>query len=68
MLRPSSEATEAVVKWLEDAGITLIDENGDWINFIATTAQAEELLDTQFEIYRHEMQDMGMSCCLPASD
>ena len=61
MLRPSSEATEAVLSWLEGSGITQIEENGEWVNFVATVATAEELLDTRFAIYRHEAQNVGKS-------
>ena len=61
MLRPSSEATTAVLSWLEYNGIRDIEENGEWINFVASTEQAEELLDTQFAVYRHESQNIGES-------
>ena len=59
MLRPSAEATEAVKEWLEDAGVAGVEDDGEWMNFVATTSQAEELLDTQFAVYRHEMQNIG---------
>jgi tripeptidyl-peptidase-1 len=54
LLRPSQGATDAVLAWLQDAGISQrdIQEKGDWINFRATVAQAEKLMDTTFEVYR----------------
>ena len=61
MLRPSHEATEAVTLWLGDVGITGVEDDGEWISFVATTAQAEELLHTRFEIYRHDEQDIRRS-------
>lgn len=32
MLRPSPEATAAVISWLEDGGIYDIEENGEWVS------------------------------------
>ena len=59
ILRPSPGATSAVIEWLQTAGIYDIEENGEWINFVATTAQAESLLDTKFATYRHELSNIG---------
>jgi len=55
MLRPHPEATESVLAWLREAGIASesVVDDGDWINFISTVGQAEELLDTKFDIYRN---------------
>ena len=58
ILRPTPQATSAVMDWLETAGIYNIEENGEWINFVTTTAQAESLLDTRFAIYRHELSNI----------
>lgn len=61
MLRPSRKATEAVTQWLDNAGITDVEDDGEWINFVTTAAQVEELLQTEFAIYRHEPQNIGES-------
>ena len=61
MLRPATEASEAVKEWLEESGITSLQDDGEWINFLATTEQVEELLDTRFAIYRHGIQNIGES-------
>ena len=44
--------------WLEAAGIYDIEENGEWVYFVATTAQAESLLDAKFTIYRHVLSNI----------
>ncbi|KAF2726224.1 subtilisin-like protein [Polychaeton citri CBS 116435] len=58
MLRPHAEATQAVLTWLKTVGISsdVIIDDGDWINFIATVEQAEELLDTRFGVFRNKVQ------------
>lgn len=54
MLRPHPEATESVLSWLKNAGVASEDiaDDGEWINFMATVKEAENLLDTTFDIYR----------------
>jgi tripeptidyl-peptidase-1 len=54
MLRPSAEATEAVMSWLENAGVGSedIEEDGEWINFVAPISTAEKLLNAKFTTYQ----------------
>lgn len=59
MLKPTKEASEAVNEWLESAGITQVEDDGEWIGFVATVGQAEELLDTRFAVYRNERFNIG---------
>lgn len=58
LLRPSSEATDAVMRWLEESGVRSqdIEEDGEWINFIAPVSTAEEMMDAQFTTYRSVLQ------------
>ncbi|MBE7159466.1 MAG: hypothetical protein INR62_13720, partial [Rhodospirillales bacterium] len=58
-----------VNEWLKSAGITEVEDDGEWIGFIATVEQAEELLDTEFKVYRSERFNMGMDggFCRPSS-
>jgi tripeptidyl-peptidase-1 len=58
MLRPTPQATSAVMDWLQAEGVYDIEDKGEWINFVATTAQAESLLDTKFAIYHHELSNI----------
>lgn len=59
LLRPTPQSTEAVLKWLKDSGISAeeIEDDGEWINFIATISQAEEMMDTTFETYQSTLRD-----------
>ena len=54
LIKPREESTNAVLSWLEDSGIPPEDivNDGEWINFMATVATAEELLDTTFKSYQ----------------
>ena len=60
MLRPSSEASSAVLTWLRSEGISPADvENtGDWINFYLPAAEAERILDTKFYYYSNTVNGM----------
>jgi len=53
MLQPSSDASEAVLGWLESQGVPRVDieDDGDWINFYVPTVEAERILDTRFHYY-----------------
>lgn len=58
LLKPMPEASAAVVEWLNSTGIQDINDDGEWIEFTATVEQAEELLDTQFAVYRNDRFDI----------
>jgi tripeptidyl-peptidase-1 len=53
MLLPSDDAIDAVVNWLQYAGVPDIEEDADWINFRTTVGVANKLLDTKFQWYTH---------------
>lgn len=44
-----------MLSWLEDSGIPSGDivDDGEWINFLATVATAEDMLDTKFKSYQN---------------
>lgn len=54
MLRPSVEATGAIMDWLEDSGVRSsdIEDDGEWINFVAPVSTAEKMMDTRFMVYQ----------------
>ncbi|KAF2488512.1 tripeptidyl-peptidase-like protein [Lophium mytilinum] len=54
MLRPSPEATVAVIEWLRDSNVRSedIEEDGEWINFVASVSTAEKMMDAKFTTYR----------------
>lgn len=58
MLRPEAKATDSIVSWLEASGINGddIEDDGEWINFVATVSQAEKMMDTKFNVYRSEIR------------
>lgn len=57
MLRPRSTASQSVLNWLQTEGVPSedIEDSGDWINFYATTAAAERILNTKFFSYRNSV-------------
>ena len=61
MLKPSQHAVDAVKTWLLQSEVSSTDvkDDGEWINFHATIAQAEALMSTSFQRFRrsdHESQ------------
>lgn len=54
---PAKEAVDAVSAWLHSAGIHASrlsqSANKQWLQFDATTAEAEELLQTKYHFYEH---------------
>ncbi|KAJ5773657.1 Peptidase S8/S53 subtilisin/kexin/sedolisin [Penicillium paradoxum] len=51
MLQPSAESAGSVRDWLENAGITRIHQDADWITFYTTVETANELLAANFQFY-----------------
>ncbi|OBT61237.1 hypothetical protein VE03_09669 [Pseudogymnoascus sp. 23342-1-I1] len=62
MLKPRAESTDSVMSWLDSAKVPAADikNDGEWINFRATVAQAEELLSTKFYVYKHNEDNKEM--------
>lgn len=54
MLRPSVEATDAILEWLQESGVSTgdIEDDGEWINFVASVSTAEKMMDAKFKIYQ----------------
>ncbi|KAF8322236.1 subtilisin-like protein [Clavulina sp. PMI_390] len=52
---PSTEATDAVNSWLDSHGVTSekITPAGDWISVTVPVSKAEEMLNTQYDVYTH---------------
>ena len=54
---PSHETISAVTDWLVNSGFSRdrlrLSGNKGWIHVNATTAEAEELLDTEYHVYTH---------------
>ena len=60
MLKPSDDATSAILNWLQSQGVpqTHIQDDGDWINFYVPTIEAERILHTKFYYYHNKMADI----------
>ncbi|OCH89925.1 subtilisin-like protein [Obba rivulosa] len=63
---PSDETTNAVKDWLMEFGFAperlRLSLNKGWIEVNATTAEAEELLQTEYHVYTHESGIEQISC------
>ncbi len=51
MLKPSSDANNAVLAWLKEAGVTNAFSDGIFVNFSTSVATANTLLSAQFKYY-----------------
>ncbi|KAF2194923.1 tripeptidyl-peptidase-like protein [Zopfia rhizophila CBS 207.26] len=53
LIKPRAESTDAVLKWLKDSGVPSedIENDGEWINFLAPVSTAEKMMDTKFKTY-----------------
>ena len=54
MLKPASEANDAVLAWLKDAGVTDAYSDGFYVNFSTSVDTANSLLDTEFKYYKSD--------------
>jgi len=56
LMRPSRESTDTVLAWLRESGIpnSMIEDDGDWIDFKVTVGQANKMLNTTFAVYGHD--------------
>lgn len=65
LFAPSAETIAAVTGWLTEAGIPKdrlrLSSNKAWIHLNATTAEAEELLNTEYHVYTHPSGDEQIS-------
>ena len=54
-LKPDARITNAILGWLDAEGVPKnnIEDEGDWIKFVAPVSQAEQMLNTDFAIYQH---------------
>jgi tripeptidyl-peptidase I len=52
---PQRESVQVVRRWLRDSGIknSGISSEREWIRFSATTDQANSMMNTKFQVYRH---------------
>ena len=60
MLRPSADASESILGWLQAEGVpkTDIKDDGDWINFYVSVSEAERILHTKFHYYKSSLNSV----------
>ncbi|ORY14941.1 tripeptidyl-peptidase-like protein [Clohesyomyces aquaticus] len=54
LIKPRTESTDAVLKWLKVSGVPSedVENDGEWINFVAPVSTAEKMMDTTFKTYQ----------------
>ena len=62
MLKPRSASTDSVLFWLKSSNVPAadIENDGEWINFYVSVANANAMLRTTFDVYRHEIDNKEM--------
>ncbi|KAK7541932.1 tripeptidyl-peptidase-like protein [Phyllosticta citribraziliensis] len=58
LLQPADESSQSILEWLQQSGISEsdIEDDGDWINFSATVAQAAAMMSTTFNVFRSDVR------------
>ncbi|KAF8964244.1 Pro-kumamolisin, activation domain-containing protein [Flammula alnicola] len=66
LFAPSDETISAVTRWLVDSGFSRdrlrLSANKGWISMEATTAEVEDLLNTEYHVYTHPSGDEQFGC------
>lgn len=66
MFAPKKESVDAVHSWLEQSGVELsrvnMSPNMAWMEFNATTNEVEQLLHTEYHLYRHTAGHTHVAC------
>ncbi|KAF2260496.1 tripeptidyl-peptidase-like protein [Lojkania enalia] len=59
LLKPRAESTDAILKWLKESGVASkdVENDGEWINFVAPVSIAEKMMDTTFKTYQSLARD-----------
>src|SRR4051812_3635198 len=59
LIKPRAESTDAVLNWLKESGVASddIENDGEWINFVAPVSTAEKMMDTTFKTYQSLVRD-----------
>ncbi|KAG9243043.1 putative Tripeptidyl-peptidase sed2 [Calycina marina] len=53
MLKPTDETSNMVLEWLQQSGISSIQDDGDYVQFQTTVENAGRMMNTRFNFYRH---------------
>ncbi|EFQ97717.1 tripeptidyl-peptidase 1 [Nannizzia gypsea CBS 118893] len=57
LVRPRAETSESIVSWLTNGGVNpqRIRDEGDWIKFSTNVKVAEQLMKTQFHVFKDDV-------------
>ena len=51
LVAPTQDSANAVTNWLQQAGVTQVHNDGNYVTFATTASQANQLLNTTFSYY-----------------
>jgi tripeptidyl-peptidase-1 len=54
LAKPALDASDTVVKWLKDSGVSTVTSDGFWVTFRTTIDKANELLAADFQQYQND--------------
>jgi tripeptidyl-peptidase-1 len=54
LAKPALDASDKVVKWLKDSGVSAVTSDGFWVTFRTTVTKANELLAADFLEYHND--------------
>jgi tripeptidyl-peptidase-1 len=54
LAKPALDASDKVVKWLKDSGVSTVSSDGFWVTFRTTVSKANELLNADFVEYHND--------------
>jgi tripeptidyl-peptidase-1 len=59
LVKPRAESTDAVLSWLKESGVASkdIENDGEWINFVAPVSTAEKMMATTFKTYQNSARE-----------
>jgi tripeptidyl-peptidase-1 len=54
LIKPHASSTDAVLDWLKESGVAAddIENDGEWVNFVAPVSTAEKMMATEFKTYQ----------------
>jgi tripeptidyl-peptidase-1 len=60
MISPPKSAVAIVTEWLQQHGVTQIEDLSDWVRATMTVEQAEKLLQVDYHHYRHIIKNVEL--------
>lgn len=54
LVKPSEQSHQAVLKWLQNEGVTKIQSDGTWVRLVTNITTANRLLDAEYQTYERD--------------